>query len=84
MRANRLRLWFASLAHVLLAALRRIGPRHTRFADATGRHAPPRAAEDRRPQLRVSVRRIKVAMASAFPYQAGDRLAYLRPQRLAS
>jgi hypothetical protein len=32
-RANQLRLWFASMAHVLLCALR--GLAHTQFADAT-------------------------------------------------
>ena len=35
MRANQLRLWFASFAYVLLDALRRIGLRHTQFASAT-------------------------------------------------
>jgi Transposase DDE domain group 1 len=35
MRANQLRLWFASFAYVLLDALRRIGLRHTQFAAAT-------------------------------------------------
>jgi hypothetical protein len=32
MRANQLRLWFASMAYVLLCALRRIGLVHTQFA----------------------------------------------------
>jgi hypothetical protein len=35
MRANQLRLWFASMAYVLLCALRRIGLPHTHFAEAT-------------------------------------------------
>jgi hypothetical protein len=35
LRANQLRLWFASMAYVLLCALRRIGLRHTAFAKAT-------------------------------------------------
>ena len=35
MRANQLRLWFASLAYVLLCALRRIRLAHTQFASAT-------------------------------------------------
>ena len=35
MRANQLRLWFASMAYVLLCALRRIGLVHTQFAEAT-------------------------------------------------
>jgi Transposase DDE domain group 1 len=34
MRANQLRLYFASMAYILLCALRRIGLRHTRFAGA--------------------------------------------------
>ena len=35
LRANQLRLWFASFAYVLLEALRRIGLRHTQLANAT-------------------------------------------------
>ena len=35
MQANQLRLWFSSMAYVLLSELRRIALRHTRFADAT-------------------------------------------------
>jgi hypothetical protein len=35
MKANQLRLWFASMAYVLLCALRRIGLAHTQFAQAT-------------------------------------------------
>jgi Transposase DDE domain group 1 len=35
MRANQLRLWFASMAYVLLCALRRIGLAQTQFAAAT-------------------------------------------------
>ena len=33
MRANQLRLWFASMAYVLMCALRRIGLPHTQFAE---------------------------------------------------
>ena len=35
MQANQLRLWFSSMAYVLLSELRRIALRHTQFADAT-------------------------------------------------
>ena len=35
MRANQLRLWFASMAYVLICALRRIALAHTQFAEAT-------------------------------------------------
>ncbi|WP_119273369.1 IS1380 family transposase [Taklimakanibacter deserti] len=68
MQANQLRLWFASMAYVLLCALRRIALRHTQFAKA--------ACGTIRLKLlkigalvRISVRRIKIAMASGCPYQ---------------
>jgi hypothetical protein len=75
MRANQLRLWFASMAYVLISALRRIGLAHTQFARA--------ACGTIRLKLlkigalvRTSVRRIKLAMPSAFPYQAEYRAAH--------
>jgi len=77
MRANQLRLWFASMAYVLLCALRRIGLAHTQFAEATCgtlRLALLRIGA----QLRRSVRRIKIAMASAHPYQNEFALAHAR------
>jgi Transposase DDE domain group 1 len=77
MRANQLRLWFASMAYVLLCALRRIGLAHTQFAEATCgtlRLALLRIGA----QVRQSVRRIKVAMASAHPFQNEFALAHAR------
>src|ERR1051326_3518656 len=75
MRANQLRLWFASMAYVLLCALRRIGLAYTQFAQAT--------CGTIRLQLRkigalvrVSVRRVKIAMASACPWQHECGLAH--------
>lgn len=69
MRANQLRLWFASMAYVLLCALRRIGLEHTQFARATC--GTIRLALLKIGALvRVSVRRVKIAMASGCPYQA--------------
>ena len=76
MRANQLRLWFASMAYVLLCALRRIGLQHTRFAKSTcgsirlvllkiGAH------------VTISVRRIKFAMASGCPDQDIFRSAHV-------
>ncbi|MBB4200805.1 hypothetical protein GGD83_004634 [Rhodoblastus sphagnicola] len=35
MMANQLRLWFSSFAYVLICAVRRIGLKHTQFAEAT-------------------------------------------------
>jgi hypothetical protein len=82
MRANQLRLWFASFAYVLLDALRRIGLRHTQFAAATCGSIRLKLLKIGA-QVRRSVRRIKVAMASAFPYQAEYHLAYLYLKRAA-
>ncbi len=68
MRANQLRLWFASMAYVLLESVRRLGLQTTDLADAT-------CGTIRRKLFKigalvtVSVRRIKFAMASGCPYQ---------------
>jgi hypothetical protein len=69
LRANQLRLWFASMAYILLSHLRRIALHHTRLANAT--------CGTIRLQLlkigafvRISVRRIKFAMASGCPAAA--------------
>jgi hypothetical protein len=82
MRANQLRLWFASFAYVLLEALRRIGLRHTQFATATCGTIRLKLLKIGA-QVRTSVRRIKVAMASACPYQTEYHLAYLYLKRAA-
>jgi hypothetical protein len=82
MRANQLRLWFASFAYVLLDALRRIGLRHTQFATATCGTIRLKLLKIGA-QVRKSVRRIKVAMASAYPYRAEYHLAYLYLKRAA-
>jgi hypothetical protein len=82
MRANQLRLWFASFAYVLLDALRRIGLRHTQFANATCGTIRLKLLKIGA-QVRTSVRRIKVAMASACPHQTEYHLAYLYLQRAA-
>lgn len=69
MRANQLRLWFATMAYLLLCGLRRIGLAHTRFAKATCgsiRLSLLKIAAS----VRVSVRRIRIAMPKAFPCQA--------------
>jgi Transposase DDE domain group 1 len=83
MRANQLRLWFASFAYVLLDALRRIGLRHTQLAAATCATIRLKLLKIGA-QVRASVRRIKVATASACPYQADYHLAYLYLKRAAA
>jgi Transposase DDE domain group 1 len=82
MKANQLRLWFASFAYVLLDALRRIGLRHTQFAAATCGTIRLKLLKIGA-QVQRSVRRIKVAMASACPYQTEYHLAYLHLKRAA-
>ncbi len=69
MMANQLRLWFASMAYVLVEGLRRIALQATDLADAT-------CGTIRRKLFKIgalvtiSVRRIKLAMASGCPYKA--------------
>ncbi len=77
MKANQLRLWFASMAYVLLCALRRIALQHTRFARATCGTLRLKLLKIGA-QIRVSVRRVKLAMASGCPYQHEYRLAHTR------
>lgn len=77
LRANQLRLWFASFAYVLVCALRRIGLAHTQFANAT-------CGTIRLKLFKIgalvttSVRRIRLAMASACPTAQEWRLAAAR------
>jgi hypothetical protein len=68
LQANQLRLWFSSMAYVLLSELRRIALRHTRFADATCGTIRLKLLKIGA-LVRQSVRRIKFAMASGFAYQ---------------
>jgi hypothetical protein len=77
MRANQLRLWFAAMAYALLCALRRIGLAHTQFAEATC--GTIRLALLKIGALvRVSVRRVRLAMASAHPHRAELALVHAR------
>ena len=76
MRANQLRLWFASMAYVLMAALRRIGLVGSQFADATCGTIRLKLLKIGA-LVRLSVRRLKLAMASVFPYQPEYRSAYV-------
>ena len=80
MRANQLRLWLASAAYVLLCALRRIGLAHTQFATATCATLRLRLLKIGA-LVRVSVRRVSVAMASAHPCQDEFALAHAMLRR---
>jgi hypothetical protein len=80
MQANQLRLWFASMAYVLLCGLRRIGLTHTQFAEATCGTIRLKLLK-LGALVRVSVRRIKIAIASACPWQDAFALAHARLRR---
>jgi hypothetical protein len=75
LRSNQLRLWFAAMAYVLMAALRRIGLGTTRLARAT-------AGTIRLKLLKIgalvrrSVRRVAVKMASGHPWQRDWAVAH--------
>jgi hypothetical protein len=79
MRANQLRLWFASMAYVLVESIRRLGLQSTELANAT-------CGTIRRKLFKIgalvtiSVRRVKLAMASGCPY----KLAFAKAHRALS
>jgi Transposase DDE domain group 1 len=82
LRANQLRLWFASLAYVLVTALRRMALQGTELAQAT-------AGTIRLKLLKLgalvtlSVRRVKIAIASACPLKGVFANAHRRLCRAA-
>lgn len=79
--SNQLRLWFSSVAYVLMQALRLKALANTSLADAqfgTIRRKLLKLGA----QIRVSVRRILVAFSSASPIQTIFETAYRQVQRL--
>lgn len=75
MRANQLRLWFASMAYVLIEGLRRIGLQATELADATCGSIRLKLLKIGA-LVRISVRRVKIAMASSHPRQRDWAIAH--------
>ncbi|HJR22189.1 MAG TPA: IS1380 family transposase [Dongiaceae bacterium] len=76
LRANQLRLWFASMAYVLMEALRRLGLKTTALANATCGTIRLKLLKIGA-LVRLSVRRVRIAMASGCPYQQDYRSAYV-------
>jgi hypothetical protein len=68
MRANQLRMWFSAMAYVLMCALRRIGLAGTGLARATCATIRLQLLKIGA-QVTVSVRRVKIALASGCPQQ---------------
>jgi len=81
MRANQLRLWLASLAYMLMEAVRRVGLAGTEMANATAGSIRLRLLKIGA-VVTVSVRRIKLAFASACPAKDVFTLALDRLRRL--
>lgn len=81
MRANQLRLWFASFAYVLVCALRRLALAGSELAQATCGSIRLKLLKIGA-QITVSVRRVKIALASSYPLQALFALAYERLARV--
>src|SRR5271167_314821 len=63
MPANQLRMWFSAMAYVLVDSLRRVGLRHTQFADAAVATIRLKLLK-LGAQVRSSVRRLHFALAS--------------------
>jgi hypothetical protein len=83
MRANQLRLWFAAMAYVLMCALRRLGLKHTQFAEATCGTIRLKLLKIGA-LVRISVRRVTSAMASGCPWQDEWALAHARLRNAAA
>jgi hypothetical protein len=77
LRANQLRLWFASMAYVLMEALRRLALTGTRLAQATCGTIRLKLLKIGA-LVRLSVRRVKIAMASGCPSAREWALAHAR------
>jgi hypothetical protein len=76
LQANQLRLWFSAMAYVLVNTLRRVGLRHTQFADAAVATIRLKLLK-LGAQVRKSVRRIRFAIASGCPNKIEFEVAYL-------
>jgi Transposase DDE domain group 1 len=75
MRANQLRLWFSSLAYVLLQALRREGLRGTPLAEAQCDTIRLKLLKIGA-QIRITVRKVWLALAEGCPYEGVFRQVY--------
>lgn len=80
MRANQLRLWIASLAYTLVHELRRVGLQGSLLAKAQVGTIRTRLLKVSG-LVKLSVRRVRVALASAFPHQGVFAQALFHLQR---
>jgi hypothetical protein len=68
MKANQLRLWFSTAAYLLIHQLRRLGLRGTRMARAQCDTIRLKLLKIGA-QIKISVRRILISLASGYPYE---------------
>ena len=68
MRANQLRLYLSTMAYVLVSALRRLGLKGTELAQAQVSTIRTKLLKIGA-QIRVTVRKVWVSMASSYPWQ---------------
>lgn len=79
MRANQLRLWFSSIAYVLLQALRRLGLKGTDLATAQCQTIRLKLLKIGA-QLKVTVRKVWLSLAESYPYKRLFTEVYARLQ----
>jgi hypothetical protein len=75
MRANQTRLWFSSVAYLLLEALRRRGLKGTELAQATCQTIRLKLLKIGA-QIQVTARKVWVRLSQSYPYQALFRQIY--------
>lgn len=80
MRANQLRLWFSSVAYVLLNELRRVGLRGTQLAKAQCQTIRNKLLKIGA-QIKISVRRILFSFSTGYPYQRIFQQVYWNIQK---
>jgi hypothetical protein len=80
MRSNQLRLWIASMAYTLVQELRRVGLRGTLLAKAQVSTIRARLLKVSG-LVKLSVRRVRIALSSAFPLQGVFEGALLKLRR---
>ena len=66
MRSNQIRLYFSSIAYLLLEALRRLGLKGTELAQAATMRLKVLKIGA---LIRVTVRKVWIALAGGYPYQ---------------
>lgn len=81
MRANQLRLWFSSVAYVVLEALRRLGLRDTDLETAQCSTIRLKLLKIGA-LVQISVRRVRIALASGYPHKAAFASAFDRLLKL--